>query len=364
MGSGSPLRQIIQELRRRINAGHHQPISRPRAGHVEEMPFGVVDLLEIGFLGRGLDALGQRQHLVVAGHDHDRPELETLGDVHCADGDVVRVDLCVLGHGEGCGPSSCYGVLGPPQLFLGAHENADLGGLIALHEPTPDPFSNTVDLVLRAVDDMNLRVRAVEHRDRPRPTLLVAVDIGDSAGQQPVGVGADLVGRAVVDPEGVRAAAQVDAERLPGEGLEKDALAEVAGEEKAVGSPGGLAREKAQLGDADVLGLVDDDEVEGRLRAFGEAREEVRPGNQATCIEPLTFPGEDRPQRLALLTADAGLAAEARNLAMGVPVADPPGVDDRLSLALDDAWCEGALRDLVGGGAELGSNCIRRGDLD
>jgi hypothetical protein len=71
----------------------------------------------------------------------------------------------------------------------------------------------------------------------------------------------------------VGAAADVDAERLPGERLLEDALAEVAGEEQAVGS-GAQRGEEAQLGDADVLRLVDDGEVEGRAVGLRQVRGE------------------------------------------------------------------------------------------
>ena len=65
------------------------------------------------------------------------------------------------------------------------------------------------------------------------PVLGVAVHIGHLRAEQAVGLRADLVRGAVVDAQGARAAADVDAERLPGERLLEDALAEVAGEEEA-----------------------------------------------------------------------------------------------------------------------------------
>jgi hypothetical protein len=51
----------------------------------------------------------------------------------------------------------------------------------------------------------------------------------------------------------VGASADIDAERLPGERLLKDALPEIAGEEERVGTTGAERREKAQFGDPDIL---------------------------------------------------------------------------------------------------------------
>lgn len=57
----------------------------------------------------------------------------------------------------------------------------------------------------------------------------------------------------------------------------KDALTEVAGEEEAVGARDSERGEEAEVEDAEILGLVDDGEVEdggGRLREDGRDRGE------------------------------------------------------------------------------------------
>ncbi len=99
----------------------------------------------------------------------------------------------------------------------------------------------------------------------PRRSSTIAIDIGDFRPQQSVRLHPDLVGGAVIDMQRARAAADIDAERLPGKGLLEDALAQVAGEEQAVGALAAQRGEKAQLRDADILRFIDHDVFEGRM---------------------------------------------------------------------------------------------------
>jgi hypothetical protein len=66
------LHEVIQELRHGGDAGHEQMISRPSAGDVEQVTFGVIDLLQIGVVAHRLDALLQGNYLIVAGHRRRR----------------------------------------------------------------------------------------------------------------------------------------------------------------------------------------------------------------------------------------------------------------------------------------------------
>ena len=88
--------------------------------------------------------------------------------------------------------------------------------------------------------------------------LSVTVDIREFRTEQSIGLFANLVRSPVVHTQGLRSAANVHAERLPGERLLEDALAEVAGKEESVGPSTGERREEAQLRDADVLRFDDD----------------------------------------------------------------------------------------------------------
>lgn len=67
-------------------SGNQQMISG--TGDVEQVPLGVVDLLQIGIVADRLDAFLQGNYFVVAG-DHDPgPKFQPFGEVHGADRDV------------------------------------------------------------------------------------------------------------------------------------------------------------------------------------------------------------------------------------------------------------------------------------
>ena len=88
--------------------GHRQIFPCPSARHVQQVPLGIDDLLEVGVVADGVDAGLERQHLVVAGHDQHRPELPPLRQVHGADGahedaDLVRGDAGAGGAGDAGG---------------------------------------------------------------------------------------------------------------------------------------------------------------------------------------------------------------------------------------------------------------------
>ena len=152
--------------------------------------------------------------------------------------------------------------------------------------------------------------------------------------EQAVRLRADLVGGAIVDAQGARAAADVHAERLPRERLLEDALAEVAGEEQSVGPPAAQRGEEPKVGDADVLRLVHDREVEHHLLGLRDRRrergEQLRVGDQPARLQPGTNALEDGPQHLALRFREPRLSAEARDIAIRLPVLQLPGIDDLL----------------------------------
>jgi len=57
----------------------------PRSGtsDIEQMPLGVVDLLQVRVVRDRFDALLKRQNAVIAGHHHDGPKHEALRQVRC-----------------------------------------------------------------------------------------------------------------------------------------------------------------------------------------------------------------------------------------------------------------------------------------
>ena len=89
--------QIVEKLRCGAAARDQQVIAGARAGDVEEMPLGVVDVGEISVVRDGLDSFLERKHYIVAGHDDDRAELEALCQMHGADRDFAadRFDVVI-----------------------------------------------------------------------------------------------------------------------------------------------------------------------------------------------------------------------------------------------------------------------------
>lgn len=60
-------------------------IARPRAGDVEQVALGGIDLFQVGGVTGSFDARLRRDDLVIAGHDGHGAELQTFGQVHGAD---------------------------------------------------------------------------------------------------------------------------------------------------------------------------------------------------------------------------------------------------------------------------------------
>src|SRR5690606_28958105 len=121
-------------------------------------------------------------------------------------------------------------------------------------------------------------------------------------------------------------------ELFPGEGLLEDPLAEIAGEEARVRTMATECRQKAELGDADVLCFVDDHMIECRPRERrGLCREPMEHrclGDEVALAHRGTRALEDRPEDLALLLGETRLAPEAADVAVGLPGIELPGVDD------------------------------------
>ena len=135
---------------------------------------------------------------------------------------------------------------------------------------------------------------------------------------------------AVIHSQGPRSTAYVNAEGLPGEGLLEDTLAEVASEEEGVGAVGPQGSQKTEMGNADVLGFVNDGEVEDGLAGVGERGgklvEEGGIGDEVAGLQFGTDAAEDCPQNIALRLWKAGLAAKADDIAVRIPTCQLPGV--------------------------------------
>src|SRR5258708_20873132 len=101
---------------------------------------------------------------------------------------------------------------------------------------------------------------------------------------------ADLMRRAVIDAQCVGPAPDIDAERLPGERLLKDPLPEITSQEQPVRTRSANCGQEAQLGDTDILCLIDDGDIEGRPAVIGDMVGQpaayVRPGNDLALHQP------------------------------------------------------------------------------
>jgi hypothetical protein len=62
-----PRRQIIKKFGRGFDACHQQMVPRTRAGNIEKMSLGIVDILQIGVVTDGFDALLQRRSRIGTG---------------------------------------------------------------------------------------------------------------------------------------------------------------------------------------------------------------------------------------------------------------------------------------------------------
>ena len=91
------------------------------------MAFGIVDLLQVGIVADRFDAPLQRDHLVVAGHHHDHPELQALGEVHRRHRHLAarRLDMLVE-HARNQAPS-LHSADRPLEFRLRADEHAKDG---------------------------------------------------------------------------------------------------------------------------------------------------------------------------------------------------------------------------------------------
>jgi hypothetical protein len=169
------------------------------------------------------------------------------------------------------------------------------------------------------------RGRAVGHRDGAAVNFLVTIEIGQHWRQQPVGLHADLMRDAVIRRV-KRPAAHIDTERAPRKRLLKDPLTEIPGKKQAIRASGRQCREKAQLGDPDVLGFVDHDKIDRRFAARdlrGNSTEQASQGERLALGEPLPHP----PQQPVLLAAAAGLAADPHDIAIVLSFRELPSVD-------------------------------------
>jgi|SRR5580704_16516383 hypothetical protein len=116
------------------------------AGHIEQMSLGLVDFLKIGIVGNILDPLLRGNDLVVACHNGDGSEFQSLRQVHGADRETARWDSDLLAQFNGRHASPFHGSPGSAKLARRADEYADLMGRHALCYSAGNPFDRIISL--------------------------------------------------------------------------------------------------------------------------------------------------------------------------------------------------------------------------
>ena len=156
--------KVVQELRRRFDASHEEVVSGTGAGDVEEMPFSVVDILQVRVISDRLDPLLKRNDLIVAGHDSDGAKLQSLRQVHGADRDAPSSRLNMVVQDSELKSSALDGSSCPVDLVGRPNEDADLVRLQAPLSQIGYPIGNSLGFFLNGLGNRYGRLGAVEHR--------------------------------------------------------------------------------------------------------------------------------------------------------------------------------------------------------
>lgn len=298
------IQQIREVLRRGLHSGHHQALPGAGAGDVEQMALGRVDFLQSPLVVRLQEPRIGRYDARVAAHDGDRAELQALGEMHGREGDGARGGRVArerLSRASG----QPDGLRRAAEFALRSGQNADLFRREPGVERIPDPAGDGGGLLPRRSEHVDRRHRPFKDRLDPGPVLLATVELQQARGQKAIGLAADLMRRAVVDLQPARASPDLHALGRPGKGGAEDPLADVAGEEEAVGLPRAGRPQEAELGEAEVLRLVDDDVIEGTGPTVGQGMRYVMErggvGFRAALGEQASGMVEDRPEGFAAL---------------------------------------------------------------
>ena len=111
-----------------------------------------------------------------------------------------------------------------------------------------------------------------------------------------------------------------------------------------VGPASAQGGKEPEVGDADILRLVHDREVEHHVLALRDRRcqrgEQLRVGDQLARLQAGTNALEDRPQHLALGFRQSRLSAEAGDIAIRLPVLQLPGIHHLLPFRQQEMQAE------------------------
>ena len=252
--------------------------------------------------------------------------------MHGADGDMAayRFDVFVENLEGQTTLLDCG--LGAVQLRFGSDEHTKLMRQSAGLRPLRNPVADSLDFLAFVPERQNCGRRAIEHGNRVAAILGIAVHVSHHGTEQSIGLCADLVGGAVIDPQSSRSPPNVDAQALPGKWLLKDALSQVAGEKETIGATATQGSKKSEMSNTDILRFVHDYEVEYNLLVFGDGRgqcgEQLCMCDQVAILQRGTNVLEDEPQHCALRLRQPGLPAEPHYIAVLLPGRQPPCIHD------------------------------------
>jgi hypothetical protein len=79
------LYEVVQKFGYWGDTADQQMIPSAGTGHVEQVPLGVVDFLQVGVITDRLNTLLQGNYFVITSHNDHRAKFQTFGEVHGAD---------------------------------------------------------------------------------------------------------------------------------------------------------------------------------------------------------------------------------------------------------------------------------------
>lgn len=205
-------------------------VPRAGAGDVQQVAFGVVDLLEVTSVADLLcNGMTSSSQAITATARNSMPSARCMvaSETWPAFGAALAVrTVAPQSGGFGCGP-------GARELDLGPDEDGDFAGTNLGGDSGSKPGGDAGGLGGFRIAGGDLRRRSLKERDG-FAGLGYAVNVADLGAEEAVGLPADLLRGAVADTRRCRAATDVNAERPPGKRLAEEALAEVTGKKESV----------------------------------------------------------------------------------------------------------------------------------
>ena len=165
------------------------------------MAFSVIDLLEIGVVAYTFDAFLQRDDFIVTGHDTDRAELKTFGEVHRANGDVATHGRDVLVENSERSICRICSSRGPVELGCISDEQSYLMGVNARICLGFNPFSNGRDLFRFILQNSYRGPQTIEDGHSITAFVCDSIDITQFWSEQAICLRAYLVRCAIVNTQ-------------------------------------------------------------------------------------------------------------------------------------------------------------------